>query len=89
MGSIAHPAALFCGLVYLPTVERKNMKTAHEAYTESEIPSRLRDAQHRISETARNVSHVTDEYVHDHPWQTLAIAAVVGCVIGFLIGNRD
>ena len=67
----------------------KIMKTAYEAYTESEAPSRLRDAQQRITETAKNVSNVTDEYVHDHPWQTLAIAAVVGCVIGFLIGHRD
>jgi ElaB/YqjD/DUF883 family membrane-anchored ribosome-binding protein len=27
--------------------------------------------------------------VHDHPWQTVAMAAVIGCVIGFLIGHRD
>jgi ElaB/YqjD/DUF883 family membrane-anchored ribosome-binding protein len=65
------------------------MKTAYEAYTESEVPSRLRDAQHLLTETAKNVSNVTDEYVHDHPWQTVAIAAVIGCVVGFLIGHRD
>jgi ElaB/YqjD/DUF883 family membrane-anchored ribosome-binding protein len=65
------------------------MKTAYEAYQESEIPSRVRDVQHRISETAKNVSNVTDEYVHDHPWQTVAIAAIIGCVIGFLVANRD
>lgn len=68
---------------------KRNMKTAYEAYQESEVPSRIRDVQNRISETAKNVSNVTDEYVHDHPWQTLAIAAVIGCVIGFLAGNRD
>ena len=68
---------------------KRNMKTAYEAYQESEVPSRIRDVQSRISETAKNVSNVTDEYVHDHPWQTLAIAAVIGCVIGFLAGNRD
>ena len=68
---------------------RTNMKTAYETYQESEVPGRIRDVQNRITETAKNVSNVTDEYVHDHPWQTLAIAAVLGCVIGFLIGNRD
>ena len=68
---------------------KRNMKTAYETYQESEVPSRIRDVQNRISETAKNVSNVTDEYVHDHPWQTLAIAAVIGCVLGFLIGNRD
>ena len=65
------------------------MKTAYETYQESEVPSRLRDVQNRVTETAKNVSNVTDEYVHDHPWQTVAIAAAVGCIIGFLIGNRD
>ena len=65
------------------------MKTAYETYQESEVPSRLREVQNRVTETAKNVSNVTDEYVHDHPWQTVAIAAAIGCIIGFLIGNRD
>jgi len=65
------------------------MKSAYEAYSETDAPNRLRDMQQRVTETAKNVSNVTDEYVHDHPWQTLAIAAVIGCVIGFLVGNRD
>jgi ElaB/YqjD/DUF883 family membrane-anchored ribosome-binding protein len=65
------------------------MKTAYEAYSETEIPNRLRDVQQRISDTAKNVTHVTDEYVHDHPWQTVAIAAAIGCLLGFLIRSRD
>jgi ElaB/YqjD/DUF883 family membrane-anchored ribosome-binding protein len=65
------------------------MKSAYEAYSETDVPNRLRDMQQRVSETAKNVSNVTDEYVHDHPWQTLAIAAAIGCVIGFLVGQRD
>jgi ElaB/YqjD/DUF883 family membrane-anchored ribosome-binding protein len=65
------------------------MKTAYEAYSETDVPNRLRDMQQRVTETAKNVSNVTDEYVHDHPWQTVAVAALIGCVLGFLIGNRD
>jgi ElaB/YqjD/DUF883 family membrane-anchored ribosome-binding protein len=65
------------------------MKTAYEAYSETDVPNRLRDMQQRVSETAKNVSNVTDEYVHDHPWQTVAVAAIIGCVIGFLVGHRD
>jgi ElaB/YqjD/DUF883 family membrane-anchored ribosome-binding protein len=65
------------------------MKSAYEAYSETDVPNRLRDMQQRVSETAKNVSNVTDEYVHDHPWQTIAIAAAIGCVIGFLVGQRD
>lgn len=65
------------------------MKNAYETYQESEIPGRLREVQNRVTETAKNVSNVTDEYVHEHPWQTVALAAVVGCVIGFLLRSRD
>ena len=74
-----------------PTMTRteKHMKSAYETYQEADVPGRLREVQSRISETAKNVSNVTDDYVHDHPWQTVAMAAVIGCVIGFLIGHRD
>lgn len=65
------------------------MKTAYEAYSETEVPNRLREVQQRIGDTAKNVTHATDEYVHDHPWQTVAIAAAIGCLLGFLIANRD
>jgi ElaB/YqjD/DUF883 family membrane-anchored ribosome-binding protein len=65
------------------------MKSAYETYQESEIPSRLREAQHRITETAKNVGHATGEYVHEHPWQTVAIAALLGCVVGYLMASRE
>jgi ElaB/YqjD/DUF883 family membrane-anchored ribosome-binding protein len=65
------------------------MKSAYETYQEADVPGRIRDVQNRLTETAKNVSTVTDDYVHDHPWQTVAMAAVIGCVIGFLIGHRD
>jgi ElaB/YqjD/DUF883 family membrane-anchored ribosome-binding protein len=42
----------------------------------------------RIGETARNMGVVTDEYVHENAWRSIALAAVIGCVIGFLFGHR-
>ena len=62
------------------------MKT--EDLTSPETMSRLKDFQTQAVEKAKNVSVATDEYVHDNPWQTIAIAAVVGCIIGFLL-RRD
>jgi len=72
-----------------PAENKIIMKSAYETYQETDVPGRIRDVQTRLTETAKNVSTATDDYVQDHPWQTVAIAAVIGCVIGFLIGHRD
>ena len=37
---------------------------------------------------SKQAARVTDEYVHDHPWRAVGIAAGVGFVIGLLIGRR-
>jgi len=31
---------------------------------------------------------MTDEYVHEHPWRSVGVAAGVGLIIGLLIGRR-
>jgi len=55
-----------------------------------DISEKLEDWQKRATETARNVGEVTDRYVHENAWTTVAIAAVLGCVVGFLLANsRD
>lgn len=52
--------------------------------------NRLQDWQKKAAETARNVGKVTDDYVHENTWSSIALAAVVGCVVGFLLGrDRD
>ena len=53
-----------------------------------EVTDKLQDLQKRVGETARNVSHATDEYVHENTWTTVAFAVIIGCVVGFLLGNR-
>ena len=55
-----------------------------------EVTDRLQDLQKKVGETAKNVSEATDQYVHENTWSSIAFAAVIGCVIGFLLGNsRD
>lgn len=40
--------------------------------------------------SAKNASMATDKFVHENVWSTVAIAAVAGCVVGFLLGQcRD
>jgi ElaB/YqjD/DUF883 family membrane-anchored ribosome-binding protein len=56
----------------------------------NELTERLQDFQQRAADTARNVRDVTDEYVHENAWTSVAIAALAGCVIGFFLGRgRD
>jgi hypothetical protein len=56
----------------------------------NDLTDRLQEFQQRATETARNVRDVTDEYVHENAWTSVAIAALAGCVIGFFLGRgRD
>ena len=49
---------------------------------------RVIDAQHDAIERAKKAAGATDDYVSDHPWQAVGVAAAVGLVIGMLIGRR-
>jgi ElaB/YqjD/DUF883 family membrane-anchored ribosome-binding protein len=53
-----------------------------------EITDTLQDWQKRATETARNVSDVTDRYVHENTWTTVAFAALFGCILGYLLAPR-
>ncbi len=55
----------------------------------SEATNRLRDLQQQLGTKAKEASRVTDEFVHENAWTTVAIAAVVGCLIGFFLRPRD
>ncbi len=37
---------------------------------------------------ARAGGRATDDYVHDHPWQSVGIAAMVGLVLGMMISRK-
>lgn len=40
------------------------------------------------AERAKAAARVTDDYVHDHPWHAVGVAALVGLVLGTLISRR-
>ncbi len=59
------------------------------------IEARLADAkanllhlQQEASQRAKAAGRAADDYVHQHPWQAVGIAAGVGLVVGLLIGRR-
>lgn len=49
---------------------------------------KLADAEAALKEKSREVARVTDDYVHDHPWRSIGVAAGVGLLVGLLIGRR-
>lgn len=64
------------------TIEQ-NVKAARE---------RLGQLEAAAAERARATARRTDEYVHVHPWQSIAIgagiAALIGAVVGLLLNRR-
>jgi ElaB/YqjD/DUF883 family membrane-anchored ribosome-binding protein len=49
---------------------------------------RLQELQGQASDKAKAAARATDDYVHDHPWQAIGLAAIVGLVAGLLINRR-
>jgi ElaB/YqjD/DUF883 family membrane-anchored ribosome-binding protein len=48
----------------------------------------LKETEHSLEQQGRVAVEKTEEYVHQHPWQTLGIAAGVGFLLGLLAGRR-
>ena len=49
---------------------------------------RLNDLQDEAIDRAKAAARVTDEYVHDNPWQAIGVAAAIGFLVGLLVSRR-
>lgn len=49
---------------------------------------KLAEAEDVMIEQTRQAARATDEYVHEHPWKAVGMAAGIGLIIGLLIGRR-
>ncbi|MEO8346678.1 MAG: DUF883 family protein [Betaproteobacteria bacterium] len=49
---------------------------------------KLQELQGQAIDRAKDAARVTDDYVHDNPWQAVGIAAAVGLVAGLLMSRR-
>lgn len=70
------------------SVDSPVMKT-EDLTNPREATQRIKEWQGIVTDKAKDVSAVTDRYVQDNPWKTVAIAAIVGCILGFLMRPRD
>lgn len=50
--------------------------------------TKMLDAEEELLAKTKAAAKATDEYVHDHPWNAVGIAAGVGLLVGLLIGRR-
>ncbi|WP_235971253.1 DUF883 family protein [Azohydromonas caseinilytica] len=61
----------------------------------AQLRERLREARHDLRDLQANAVNKTraagqaaDDFVHDKPWRSIAVAAGVGFLVGMLIGRR-
>lgn len=49
---------------------------------------KLAHAEEAVVLKTKEVAKATDNYVHEHPWKSIGVAAGVGLLVGLLIGRR-
>ena len=49
---------------------------------------KLAEAERAVLDKTKLAAKATDEYVHEHPWQAVGVAAVIGLLLGALITRR-
>lgn len=49
---------------------------------------RLHEAQDMVVDSARQAGRSADSYVRDHPWESIAVGAGLGLLLGLLIARR-
>jgi ElaB/YqjD/DUF883 family membrane-anchored ribosome-binding protein len=49
---------------------------------------KLSRVEEAVVDKTKAAARATDDYVHEHPWGAVGIAAAVGLVIGMLISRR-
>ena len=51
--------------------------------------SRIREVEEGLQRNVTRGARVADDYVHDHAWMSIGVAAAVGFLLGALTSRRD
>lgn len=66
------------------------MKTEDIVEQGQELTEKAKDWQETAMQQARDAGEATQEYVRENAWTSLAVAAGIGCLLGFLLARaRD
>jgi ElaB/YqjD/DUF883 family membrane-anchored ribosome-binding protein len=49
---------------------------------------RMQEIEGQAVDRAKEAARATDDFVHEHPWQSIGIAAAIGVVVGLLLNRR-
>lgn len=49
---------------------------------------KLGDLEEVVKTKTKEAAQATDDYVHEHPWKAIGVAAGVGLLVGLLAGRR-
>ena len=52
------------------------------------VRGKLAETESAVADKTQEMAHMADEYVHEHPWKAVGIAAGIGLIIGLLISRR-
>ena len=74
----------------MTTLTGKDLERAKEKLAERVEAAKvtLTEAGGRIAETARQSARATDTYVHENPWQSVGIGAILGLLVGIAVSRR-
>jgi len=50
--------------------------------------AQIAEAQRVLIEKTRTAARATDAYVHERPWESIAVGAGVGLLLGLLVARR-
>lgn len=53
-----------------------------------EASEKVGDLQADLVEKGKSAARATDDYVHDHPWQAIGVAAAAGFLVGLLVNRK-
>lgn len=51
----------------------------------ADVSHKMSDVSHKVAERSRVAATTTDAYIHEYAWSSIALAALMGVVIGLMI----
>ena len=71
-------------------VSGEGVAVAREKFEEKfrSAKTRLAEASRPVVDKARETAVTANDYVHEHPWTAIGVAAAVGLLVGILAAKR-